>query len=121
RIAAVALLTISACVYAADKTRKLPTSTTISEKDRTLIQELAQANLTEIEIAKLAQDKSSNKEIVDFAAQMRTDHHQALQELKTLAKSRRVSLPLVTDEKNQAILSKLKALDGTQFDQEYIS
>src|SRR5690606_20121766 len=65
--------------------------------------------------------KSTDQDVKNFARQMQTDHSKALQEVNALAKAKQVKLPVTADDKHQAALTRLKALDGAQFDKEYIA
>ena len=123
RLAVLALLAAGtvglAC--AADKASKAPATSAVHSDDRKLMEQLAQANIAEIDVAKLAQGKSRDQEVLNFARQMQADHARALQEVSALAKAKQVKLPVTADDKHQAALTRLKALDGTQFDKEYIA
>ena len=53
----------------------------------------AQANLAEIELGKLAQQKAMRDEVKQFAQRMVADHGKKLDELKGLAASKNITLP----------------------------
>ncbi|GGB95769.1 hypothetical protein GCM10007205_01280 [Oxalicibacterium flavum] len=123
KIAVLALLAVGTIGFAcaADKAAKASATSAVHNNDRNLMEQLAQANIAEIEVAKLAQDKSTDQDVKNFARQMQTDHSKALQEVNALAKARQVKLPVTADDKHKAALTRLKALDGAQFDKEYIA
>ncbi|MDB5765085.1 MAG: hypothetical protein JWQ21_4080 [Herminiimonas sp.] len=96
-------------------------SGTVSASDRNLMRELANANLSEIATAKLAQSNSKNEKVRTFAQKMVDDHTKALDDLTQLAQSKGVSLPAQPDSKHQAVAKKLGALSGDAFDRQYIA
>ena len=83
------------------------------------VQKAAQDGMTEVELGKLALDKSKNAEVRDFAQRMVTDHGKANKELSTLASANGIDAPKKLDAEHQAIVNDMKALDGAQFDSTY--
>jgi putative membrane protein len=94
-------------------------SGSVSKSDQKMMQDLAQANMSEIEAAKLAQQKSSSEDVKSFAQKMIDDHTKAGEQLQQLAQSKGVTLPTEPDSKHQAELKKLGALSGDKFDKMY--
>ena len=92
----------------------------LAGQDRKYFQEIAQANLAEIETGKLAQQKASAEEVKKFAQHMVEDHGKMLQEQQTMAKSKGVSLPKQPKKEHQAALKKLQGASGAQFDRAYM-
>jgi putative membrane protein len=85
------------------------------------MRELAYTNISEIEVAKLAQSKSKNDEVLNFARQMIDDHTKALDQLQQLAQQKGVQLPTEPDSKHKALAKRLGAMSGDAFDREYLS
>lgn len=84
--------------------------------------EMAQANLAEIEAARIAQSKTQNDQVRNFAQQMIDDHTRALQDLQQLAQAKGVTLPSETDRKHQKMGQKLSAMaSGQSFDRSYMA
>jgi putative membrane protein len=54
----------------------------LSRQDRRFMRQAAQAGVFEVKKSKLALDRSHNRHVRDFAAQMIRDHTKANQELK---------------------------------------
>ena len=88
--------------------------------DQDFLKKAAIANLAEIELGKLAQQKAQNPEVKQFAQMMVTGHTKALNELKGLA-GRSANLPTSLDEKHQEIQQRLSGLSGAEFDREYMN
>lgn len=93
----------------------------IAEQDREFMEDIAHANLAEIETAKMALEKSQDPQIKKFAQMMIDDHTKAMKELQTLAKKKGVNLPQETDLQHKAIATALQALSGDTFNEQYIA
>lgn len=93
----------------------------VSGADKRMMMELAQANIAEIETAKLAQNQTKNPEVLAFAKKMIDDHTQASNELSQLAQSKGVTLPQKPDSKHQAMAKKLAKASEQQFDKQYMA
>jgi putative membrane protein len=94
---------------------------TLNKADQKILQDLAQANMAEIESAKLAQSKSENEQVKNFARQMIDDHTQALNDVQQLASAKGVKLPGELDSKHQAMENKLGSMTGEAFDRAYLT
>ncbi|WP_420473592.1 DUF4142 domain-containing protein [Noviherbaspirillum sp. ST9] len=83
------------------------------------------ANTVDIDAGKLAEKKSSNKEVKAFAKQMVTDHTGVNKQASALVKKLKVT-PEDSDtskslkEGGDANLAKLKGLKGKEFDKAYV-
>lgn len=97
-----------------------PRSGKMTEEDQEMMQDIAHANLAEIEVGKMALEKSQNEQIRKFAQRLIDDHTKANKELETLAKSKGASLPNETDIQHKAIATALQALSGETFDNQFI-
>jgi putative membrane protein len=83
------------------------------------VQKAAQDGMTEVELGKIALDKSQNAEIRNFAQRMVDDHSKANKELASLASSRGIDAPKKLDAEHQAIVAEFKKADGAKFDTQY--
>ncbi|WP_192804969.1 DUF4142 domain-containing protein [Noviherbaspirillum aerium] len=97
-----------------------PRSGKLTEGDQEMMQDIAHANLAEIEVGKMALEKSQNEQLRKFAQRLIDDHTKANKELETLAKSKGASLPNETDIQHKAIATALQALSGETFDNQFI-
>ena len=89
--------------------------------DSTFVMNAATANLAEIELGKLAETRASSDQVKTFARRMINDHQKALDRLKTVATTEKVTLPTSLDAKDQALKDRLAKLSGKAFDQAYMS
>jgi len=86
---------------------------------KTFVEKAAQDGMTEVELGKVALEKSKNPEVRSFAQRMVTDHGKANGELATLAKQKGIDAPKKLDAEHQAMVKNLEAKDGASFDSEY--
>jgi putative membrane protein len=99
------------------------TAETANQKDpATCIKQAVKINQGTIQFAQLGQQKGQNAELKRYAQTLEQDHMRAQAKLQTIAKNHNVTLPTgaaALDEKCQAELSKLRALSGSEFDEEF--
>lgn len=99
-----------------------PTSASRVEKnaDHDFILEAAMGGMAEVELGQLASGKAQSDPVKQFAQRMVTDHGKANEELKSLAQSRRVTLPTDSGVHHKAIKDRLAKLSGADFDRAYM-
>ncbi len=96
-------------------------TSTLSRADQKIIKDMAMANLSEIEAGRMAQGKSQNEQVKNFAQQMIDDHTKALGEVQQLAQAKGVALPTELDRTHRRRNERLGALAGDTFDRAYMS
>ncbi|HVF34955.1 MAG TPA: DUF4142 domain-containing protein [Candidatus Saccharimonadia bacterium] len=87
--------------------------------DAKFFERAASANMLEVELGGIAQDKGTTAEIKAFGARMVTDHSKKIEELESLAASKNVTLPTALLPQDRATCDRLAALAGAQFDEAY--
>jgi putative membrane protein len=88
--------------------------------DAAFYKSAAQGGIAEVDAATLAQQKSDNASVKDFAAMMVKDHSAANDKLKSIASSKNLSLPTSPSVRQMATKAKLDMLSGETFDKSYI-
>jgi putative membrane protein len=83
------------------------------------VKKAAQDGMTEVELGKLAMDKSNNAAVKRFAQRMVQDHGAANAELSGIAKGKNLQVPAALDEEHQGMVKKLAAKSGAAFDADY--
>jgi putative membrane protein len=73
------------------------TTASIDTSVSNFIQLAVMNNAMEIEASEVAQKKSTNSDVQSFAGMMVSDHGNALKKLRTLAKKKRVEIPMMVD------------------------
>jgi len=96
-------------------------ASTMSKADRDMMREIAYANVAAIEAAQMAQGKSKDQRVQQFAQQMIDDHTKAQGQLQSLAQDKGVGLPSSPDKKRQDMMRKLGLLSGAAFDHAYVA
>jgi len=92
----------------------------MSSMDKKFMMMAATGGMAEIEMARLALQKSSNDSVKQYAQKMIDDHTMAGDELKQLASMKGVMLPMQADAKQMAMMAKMQRLSGMQFDMMYV-
>ena len=80
----------------------------------------AQANMAEVELGKLALQKTMSDDVKKFAQMMVDDHSKALDELKGVAGTKNITLPTAIDAEHKKLSDRLSKLSGAAFDREYM-
>ena len=97
------------------------TKASIPDADREFLHDLAIANMAEVDLGKLAVERSSNGDVKKFGQMMIDDHSKAGQKLEAVAAAHDVVVPTAIDEKHRNLHGKLAGLQGAAFDREYMS
>jgi putative membrane protein len=84
------------------------------------LSDVAEGGMTEVELGKLAQQKSKNPDIKKFGQMLVEDHSKANTEAKALAAKKNINLPTGMGS-HQSTYDKLKGLNGDDFDKEFVS
>ena len=84
------------------------------------VKEVAQINLLEIALGKVAQTNSTNAEVKEFGLYMTKSHTQINAMLKKSAAKQGITVPKSLNGSSKATLSKLSGLQGRAFDTTYI-
>jgi putative membrane protein len=88
--------------------------------DNTFAMKAAQANMAEVELGKLAQQKAMRDEVKQFGQRMVDDHSKSLDELKSIAMKNDITLPTEIDAEHKTLSEKLSKMSGAAFDREYM-
>lgn len=95
-------------------------ATMLSSADRNFITTAAQANLAEIQTAKMVEQKTTDPAVKDFASRMITDHTQANQQLSKVADRAGVQLPTKPSIAELSQKDELQQLSGAKLNDAYI-
>ena len=82
---------------------------------------IAQADIAEVAAGKLGASKASSDEVKKFAQHMVDDHGKHLNELRSMAKSKNMTLPTAPDKKHQDAMKKLESAKGEDFDRQFMA
>src|SRR5258706_10899167 len=102
-----------------DSSMNSMSATPVSDADAEWAVEVANANMTEVELSKLALDKATSQRLKDFANMMVTDHTKAGDQLKQLAATKNIALPANLSDASQKKLDDLNKKTGSAFDKAY--
>lgn len=91
------------------------------EQIKTFIIEMTDARMMDREEGRLAAAKGSNQAIKSYGSLMVKDQTFLLEELRKLAASENVQLPVAISEKKRKALKKLEMKQGEDFDKKFLS
>lgn len=98
------------------------TTPTVDEKCVEFATKAANAGMKEIELAKWAQEYGTRKDVKDYAAMMITDHTAAADELKRIAKTKNITLPVMVPDGVRNDIDKMKTKKtGSEVDKAYVN
>lgn len=104
-------------------TSTIPDSTggiAVTSDDAEFATAAANSGIAEVELGKLASTKATNPQVKEFAQMMVTDHGKANDELKAIAKTKNITLPLTVDSEHQKLMADLQKKSGKEFDKAYV-
>src|ERR1700712_3440334 len=105
----------------ADTAKKDSSVTAVDKDDARCAVREANGGMAEVELGQLAQQKATDAKVKDFGAMMVTDHTKANDEMKALAKTKGITLPVAIDTDEQKVKDDLSAKSGADFDKAYVS
>lgn len=110
--ALVVYLAMSPTIEAEDKPAK-------GADPQTFVETAAQDGMLEMELGKIAQQKSQNPDVQKFGARMVKDHGKANAELASIAKQKDLQVPSRLDPKHGKMVDELRGKSGADFDAAY--
>jgi putative membrane protein len=87
--------------------------------DTDFAKEAAEGGMAEVKLGQLAQDKGSSDAVKDFGKRMVTDHTQASDQLRSIAKEKSIDIPAELNKHDQKTYDQLSKLSGDEFDRAY--
>ena len=88
--------------------------------DRVFVHAAALGGMAEAELGKLAEQRSQNDAVKEFARLMVGDHGKANDRLIGLAKEDEIAVPKEVDEEHKAMRQRLTTANGAEFDLAYL-
>jgi putative membrane protein len=92
----------------------------VKRADKSFVHDMAIANMAEVELGKLAPERSTDNEVKKFAQLMIDDHTKSLNSLMAIAAQYNVPVPTELDGKHARLRDKLAKWHGTEFEREYM-
>jgi putative membrane protein len=88
--------------------------------DDDFVRDVALKNMAEVELSRMALDKTTNLDIKSFAQRMIDDHGAAGHKLKSVLSGQPIEWPVQLDDKHRKIADELTKKQGTNFDRDYV-
>ena len=96
------------------------TSGQTSTEDRVFVSDALKGGMVEVQLGQLALQKSNNADVKQFAQRMVDDHTKLGEQMKPIAQQIGVKVPDGPSKKDKALIAKLEALNGDDFDKAYV-
>ncbi|RBQ07619.1 DUF4142 domain-containing protein [Pedobacter miscanthi] len=93
----------------------------VDDADAKFTTQAAVGGMAEVELGKMALEKSSNAQVKEFATMMVKDHGMANTELMAIAKQKNITLPSTVDDEHKKKMEDLSKKTGADFDKAYVS
>jgi putative membrane protein len=90
-------------------------------RDKMFVRRAMEGGLAEIEMGKLAVQKSLSEDVKSFGQKMADEHSRMNEEMAEVADSIGLKIPRKTGKEAQAEYDKLSSLSGDEFDREYVA
>jgi predicted outer membrane protein len=91
----------------------------VKAADRDFVRDAAITGMAEIELGRMALDRSRDANVKKFAQMMIDDHTRAGNDLKSVAATHRIDVPAQLDDDHRDKAEALGKKSGTEFDQDY--
>ena len=92
-----------------------------SGPDQKFAMMVAQTDLAEIQVGKLALQKGSSEQVKTIAQKLIDDHTKTSEAMKQIASTKGLTLPTEPDAKHKALATKLESESGAQFDKDFLA
>ena len=90
-----------------------------SEQDAKFVEEVVASNYAEIKLAELGKQRSRNSDVKEMAQMLLTDHSNSLNELKTLAQAKGISVPVEENDDAKKKIENFTDESGKDFDNKW--
>lgn len=90
------------------------------KRDADFVYEVVGSNYGEIKLAELANQRSRTPEVKDIAQKLQEEHTSSLNELKTLAQAKAISVPVEETDASKRKLEDLAEESGSEFDRAWV-
>ncbi len=107
--------------YAGDANDKTDNAGQLSASDYRFAKSAAMGGMMEVNLGKIAAQKSSNPAVQQFGQRMVTDHSKAGDQIKDIASKNGATLPDQITATEQKEVDRLNGLSGEEFDKEYVA
>lgn len=94
--------------------------TNVSSGDKNFVRDVARGNAAEIDLSRLAAERSTSPDVKEFANKMVDDHTAAGTKLSSIASENAIEAPADLDDAHRDLRDKLSAKQGLDFERGYI-
>jgi putative membrane protein len=88
--------------------------------EKAFIKKAADGGMIEVKLGQLAAEKGGSDQVKDFGNRMVKDHSKMNDNLKEVAGKMKVQVPSAISAKHHAMIEKMSAMSGAEFDNQYV-
>ncbi len=92
----------------------------LDDNSKKFIREVAEDNMVELDLARLAVTKATDPQVKSFAQKMINDHQQVSSRLQSIAMSNDIMLPKTMPQKGADLRKEMQGLTGPDFDAKFV-
>jgi len=96
-------------------------SNSLSSQEQHFLDHIAKDSQGEVQLGKMAESKTSNPQVKEFAQKMVHDHTTLDQQIQQVMSKHGMSMPAPMTAEQQQLQKKLQGLSGQQFDRAYMA
>lgn len=95
-------------------------SSDVSRADKDFVEDVAIANMAEIELGRMAAERAMNADVKKYAQMLVDDHTASGEKLKSAVAKHNITLPTAMDDKHRDLRESLSKKQGDDFDRDYL-
>jgi putative membrane protein len=103
------------------KTDTTKLAATVDTTDTAFVNKAVAGGMTEVQLSQLAQRKTADPKIRDFATMMVTDHTEAGTKLVGIAKQENIPVPNGPDAEQKILINDMSEQNGSDFNKVYVN
>lgn len=92
----------------------------LSAQDREFLGKALRGSKAEVQLGKLAEERSKNEKVQEFAEKMVKDHSDAAEQLREIAQDKNAEVDDSINKSAKQEMARLKGLRGAEFDRAYM-
>ncbi|WP_169788227.1 DUF4142 domain-containing protein [Rufibacter tibetensis] len=92
----------------------------LSDQDKMFLEIAGSAGIMEVELGKMAVEKGTRREVVEYGGMMVKEHTEVNQKFRKLLERLDVEIPEGMNERNTQTVKEHAALSGKEFDERYV-
>lgn len=90
------------------------------QQAQSFLKQAAEANIAEVELGEVAQERAARKEVKEYAQHLQKEHKMSIEKLESIASKKDMELPDEPNASQKKMKERLSKLEGPAFDKAYL-